>query len=61
MVQYICLVGCKIQPLDGYLAVCLVLTIDVYDRVQSKKLFVPMQDYLNELSKGPILQTLYEN
>ena len=59
--QYICFVGCKIQPLDGYLAVCLVLTIDVYDRVQSKKLFVPMQDYLNELSKGPILQTLYEN
>ena len=29
-VQYICLVGCKIQPLDGYVAVCLVLTIDIY-------------------------------
>ena len=28
--QYICLVGYKIVPVDGYLAVCLVLTIDVY-------------------------------
>ena len=30
-VQYICLVGCRLPPLDGYVAVCLVLTIDVYD------------------------------
>ena len=29
MVQYICLVGCKIQPIDGYVAVCLFLTIVV--------------------------------
>ena len=25
-----CSVGCKIQPVDGYVAVCLVLTIDIY-------------------------------
>ena len=30
MVQYICCVGCKIPPVDGYVAVCLVLSIDVY-------------------------------
>ena len=30
MVQHICLVGCKIQPVDGYVSVCLGLTIDVY-------------------------------
>ena len=29
-VQYICLVGCEIQPVDGYMAVCRVLKIDVY-------------------------------
>ena len=29
-VQYICLVGCRLPPLDGYVAVCLVLTIEVY-------------------------------
>ena len=26
-------VGCKIQPVDGYVSVCLVLTIDVHARV----------------------------
>ena len=30
-VQYICLIGCRLPPLDGYVAGCLVLTIDVYD------------------------------
>ena len=30
--QYICLIGCKLPPLDGYVAVCLVLTIEVYDK-----------------------------
>ena len=29
-VQYICLIGCKIQSVDGYVAVCLGLTIDVF-------------------------------
>ena len=29
-VQYICLVGCRLPPLDDYVAVCLVLTIDFY-------------------------------
>ena len=29
MVHYICLVGCKNQPVDGYVSVCLVLAIDV--------------------------------
>ena len=29
-VQYTCLVGCRLPPLDGYAAACLVLTIDVY-------------------------------
>ena len=29
VVQYICLVGCKIQPIDGHVVVCLVLTVDV--------------------------------
>ena len=28
--QYICLVGCQIQPVDGHVAVCLVLTLDVH-------------------------------
>ena len=38
-VQYICLVGCKIQPVDGYVPVCLVLTIDVYVRTRFDCLF----------------------
>ena len=25
-----CLIGCRLPPLDGYMAVCLVLTIEVY-------------------------------
>ena len=29
--KYICLVGCILTPLDGYMAVCLVLRIDVHD------------------------------
>ena len=29
-VQYISLVGCKLPPPDGYMVVCLVLTIEVY-------------------------------
>ena len=29
-VQYISLIGCKLPPLDGYVAVCLVLTIEVF-------------------------------
>ena len=33
LVQYICLFGCKIQPVDVYVSVCLVLTIDVYAHV----------------------------
>ena len=28
--QCICLVGCRLPPLDGYVVVCLVLTIDVH-------------------------------
>ena len=27
---YKCLLGCKIQPVDSYVAVCLVLAMDVY-------------------------------
>ena len=38
-VQYICLVGCKIKPVDGYVPVCLVLTIDVYVRTRFDCLF----------------------
>ena len=26
-----CLVGCRLPPLDSYVSVCLVLTIEVYD------------------------------
>ena len=26
----ICLIGCRLPPLDGYVGVCLVLTIEVY-------------------------------
>ena len=29
-VQFICLVGCRLPPLDGYVTVCVVSTIDVY-------------------------------
>ena len=29
-VQYICLVGCRLPPLDGYVAACLVLTIEIH-------------------------------
>ena len=36
-VQYICLIGCRLSPLDGYVAVRLVLTIDVYDGNQMQK------------------------
>ena len=28
-VQYMCIVGCKIPPVDGFVAFCLVLTIEV--------------------------------
>ena len=28
--QYICLVGYRLPPLDGYVSVCLVLTVEVY-------------------------------
>ena len=35
-VRYISLVGCKLSPLDGYVAVCLVLAIEVYDLLQPK-------------------------
>ena len=31
LVQYICLIGCLIQPLKGYVAVCLALTMYAYD------------------------------
>ena len=30
--QYICLVGSRLPPPDGYVSVCLVLTIQVYDK-----------------------------
>ena len=33
MVQFIWLIGFKIQPVDGYMAVCYVLKIDVYGRI----------------------------
>ena len=32
-VQYICLVACKIQPVDGYVSVCQVLTPDTSNLV----------------------------
>ena len=35
--QYLCLVGCKAQPVDGYVIVCLVLTIEVYGNANTKK------------------------
>ena len=31
-VQYIFLIGCRLSPLDGYVSVCLVLTIVVFGR-----------------------------
>ena len=31
--KYICLVGCKNLPEDGYVTVCLVLTIEVYKSI----------------------------
>ena len=34
-VKYICLIGCRLPPLDGYMAVCLVLTIEVYDQIDA--------------------------
>ena len=40
VVQYICLVGCRIQPLDGYVPVCLVVTIDVNASVKMKESFM---------------------
>ena len=30
--QYTCLLGCRLPPLDGYMAVCLILIIDVYGK-----------------------------
>ena len=35
-VQNTCLVGCRLPPLDGSMAVCLVLTIELYANVFSK-------------------------
>ena len=43
MAQYICLVGCKIQPVDGYVAVSLVLTIDIFDK--ASKVFLKLISY----------------
>ena len=36
VVQNTCLVGCRLPPLDGSMAVCLVLTIELYANVFSK-------------------------
>ena len=36
VVQYTCLVGCRLPPLDCCVSVCLVLTIDVYGKVQKE-------------------------
>ena len=33
-----CLIGCRLPPLDGYVAVCLVLIIEVYDIRQTTEL-----------------------
>ena len=35
-VQYTCLVGCRLPPLGGYVGMCLVLTIEVYDSIKLK-------------------------
>ena len=43
--QYICLIGYRRPPIDGYVAVCLVLTIDVYDKMY----FVKCTGYLTYL------------
>ena len=32
-VQNICIVGCRLPPLDGYVVVCLVLTIELSEAV----------------------------
>ena len=37
-VQYKGLVGCRLPPLDGYVSVCLVLTIEVYGYKQLRYL-----------------------
>ena len=34
--KYISLVGCKLSPLDGYMAACLVLAKEVYAKEKTK-------------------------
>ena len=36
-VYYICLIGCKIPPVGGYVTVCQVFTLEVYVRTQCPK------------------------
>ena len=38
--QYICIFGCKIPPVDGYVAVCLDLTIEAYGTTHFNKIFL---------------------
>ena len=42
--QYKCLIGSRLPPLDGYVSVCLVLTIEVYDTRNWSKLAVLCND-----------------
>ena len=42
MVHYISLIGCKLPPLDGYMAVLLVLTKEVYIEALAKTLMKVM-------------------
>ena len=53
VVQCICLVGCKIQPVDGYVAVCLVLTIDFYDRTKINLLIAAVGLFDDVTNSGP--------
>ena len=43
VVQNICLIGCKIQHIDGYVAVYLVLAIDIFDK--ASKVFLKLISY----------------
>ena len=52
VLQYICLVGCKIQPVDGYVTVCLVLTIDIISHKMVDVQYLPiMRQRKDQISK----------
>ena len=54
-VQFICLVGCRLPSLDGYVSVCLVLTKEVFGRVDTNSFVTYYYYYHASNLKCPVL------